>query len=327
VLWTDSVFITDSDMASLDPQVPIIAASENITLDGPNGLIYRAIEESSNELNKMIIAFGGYLNSGDLTANHLAAVLNVGIGNSVRQKALLTQVCVSGDVPGQWNWIKQWAVFWAMLSFYRMAFSRTVQDRYKARMDYYSKEVRERISKNVSSLGIPIVLQPLSQPAAAFERNTGTWGSANVAVVPGSGSAVGPFDVAITYVCMTAPNYYVSAAQPNNSESNPSTTITLEPYATGHVIQVNIGSLIPPNGAQSPASLLVAVVSLLAATHWNVYVGNSGNTLYLQNSTPIPITTLEYTLPGDPVLSGPYTLGMGQYQTRRLSIVPTRQRA
>ena len=111
MLWTDSIFLAPGDLARIDSEVQTVATSESITLTGDNGMLRGAVEEAANEMMKLVISFGGYLNAGDLTANHLAAVLNVGIGNSVRQKVGLQQIVVSGDVPGQWNWVKQWVVY------------------------------------------------------------------------------------------------------------------------------------------------------------------------------------------------------------------------
>lgn len=327
MLWTDQIFITTADLLRMDPEVTNVATSEGIVLAGDEGLIRSSLEETVNELNKIVIAFGGYLNSGDLSANHLAAVLNVGIGNSVRQKILPIQVCVSGPTPSSWNWVKQWAVFWCLKVFYRTAMARNINDRYEKRMNTYKDELIRRITPNMYAMGIPVVLQPLSAPAATFTRNPGTWDSTNVALVNGPGTLNGvAVNVAITYVDQSQTNLYVSASTPNNAESQSSELIEVT-LTTGKVLEFNISSLNPPDGTQDPATILVTVIAPLQATGWNIYVGlASSNTLYLQNSEPIPITTLQQVLPGDPIFSG-YQLGQGQYETRRLSITSTRQRA
>lgn len=325
MLWTDSIFLAPGDLARIDSEVQTVATSESITLTGDNGMLRGAVEEAANEMMKLVISFGGYLNAGDLTANHLAAVLNVGIGNSVRQKVGLQQIVVSGDVPGQWNWVKQWVVYWALRNFYRDAFARVGGDRYKVKMDFYREEMQRRITSNLYTLGIPVVIRPLVRPAAKFERNTGTWDSSNVNLVTGSGIATTPFDVVVTYCDMSQSNFYASAAMPNNCESELSDVVTVTPGGA-QVIEVDITSLNPPSGAQHPSQILVVVVSPLRATHWNVYIGNQGGVLYLQNAAPIPITTKTYTLVSDPVMSG-YESSNGQYPDRRLSIAPMRQRA
>jgi hypothetical protein len=275
---------------------------------------------------KLIISFGGYLNSGDLTANHLAAVMNVGIGNSVRQKIGLQQIVVSGDVPGQWNQVRQWVVFWALRTFYRSAFARVSDDRFEKKMSFYKDEIVRRLQPSLFALGIPIVIRPMVRPGAYFEVNSGTWDSSNVDLVLGPGTLNGvSWDVAITYADNSQWNFYQSAIQRNNCESDGSDIVTV-PMTTGNVLQVNIASLNPPSGAQYPAQVMTVVVSPLKACVWNIYAGPTGGPLYLQNPVPIPIGQTTYTLPGDPVTSG-QTVGTGQYPDRRLSLVPTRQRA
>ncbi len=326
MLWTDSVFVGLDDLHRIDSEVSQVAEAEGITLTGNNGLLRGAVEEASNELQKIIVAFGGYLGSGDVSPNHLAAVLNVGLGNAVRQKALLNQVVIDGDTVGSWNWIKQWAVFWALQVFYRDAFNRTVKDRYEGKMRFYKSELSRRVTPSLFGLGIPVVIRPLARPAATFERDSGTWDSSNLSLVSGVGVLNGvDYDVAITYVDMSQPNLYVSPSSIGNAESAPSDRAVIS-LTTGNVIHIDISSLGPPTGIQHPSQVLLCVISPLRATHWNVYVGPSGGTMRLQNATPIAIATTTYTLAADPTATGSF-MGVGQYGSRRLSLTPTRQRA
>lgn len=326
MIWTDKIFISSSDLFRIDSEVSKVSDAEGITLDGNNGTIRGAIEEASMELQKIMIAFGGYLNSGDLSANHLAAVLNVGIGNSVRQKAVLDQVCVSGDSAGSFNWVKQWAIFWTLRIFYRNAFQRTVKDRYENKMKFYASEIDRRIRPTLFALGIPLVLRPLFAPASFFTLNSGTWGPDNVSLVTNvAGTSTSDLDVAISYVDMSQANLYVSSTSKGNAESELSDRVIIA-MQNGKVLEVSIATLNPPTGRQNPAQLLVAVIAPLRATHWNVYVGNKGGTLFLQNSSPIPIGTTTYTFSANPVLSGAMA-ELGQYPDRRLSLMQTRQRA
>lgn len=326
MLWTDRVFVTQDDLSRIDSEVVEVANSESITLNGSNGLLRGAIEECSNELQKLVTSFGGYLGSGDVSPNHTAAVMNIGMGSDVRAKATLSQICVSGDVEDSWNWVKQWAVFWSLNVLYRDAFNRTVKDRYEGKMRYYKSELQRRVTPSIMGLGLPIVLRPLASPAATFERDSGTWGADNVTLVAGAGTldAVDR-DVVVTYVDMTDANLYVSSTVRNNAESHPSERMTMA-MTTGNVLHVDITSLGPPTGVQHPSQLLVCVVSPMRATHWNVYVGARAGLLYLQNVAPITIATKTYTLAADP-LTGGQTPGIGQYAVKRLSLVPTRQRA
>lgn len=327
MLWTDKIFVTQDDLSRVDSEVNQVALAEEITLVGDNGLLRGAVEEAANELQKLVISYGGYLNSGDLSANHLAAVLNVGIGNSVRQKAALDQVCVSGDTPMAWNWIKQWTVAWVLRTFYRNAFNRTVNDRYEKKMNFHKDEMQRRLTPTLFGLGIPIVLRPLYAPASYFTRDAGTWGTDNVSLVAGPGSldSTKNIDVVVTFVDMSAGNLYVDSTSRGNAESEGSDRATIQ-MSSGNVIQVDISTLNPPTGRQNPAQVLVTVIAPLKATHWNVYAGNRNSQLYLQNTSPIAIGTTSYTFTGNPSLSGP-TVGLGQYSDRRLSLTPMRQRA
>lgn len=326
MLFTDSVFITQEDLTRLDAEVIAVAESEGIILNGYNGVLRSAVEETSNELQKMIISFGGYLNAGDMTANHVAAVMNVGIGNSVRMKVGMQQIVVSGDVPYQWTHLKQWCVFFCLKTFYRNVFARKIEDRYKAKMEFFDLDMNRRVLPNLWALGIPIVLRPLVRPAATFEIKSGTWDDTNVSLASGFGTldTNTSLDVAITYVDQSQGDFYVSADIRNNCESATSDPITIQ-MQDGMVVSIDITSLSPPTGRQSRAQVMLVVVAPLKATGWNVYVGGTGGTLYLQNSTPIPIATKTYELAGDPVLSG-HESGLGQYADRRLSLIKTRQR-
>jgi hypothetical protein len=325
MLWTDRVFLTTDDLARVDNDVVQTAEAESIVMDdSAYGFLRGSQEETANELSKMIISFGGYLSQGDISINHLSAVLNIGLGNSVRQKVLLQQICVSGVNAANANHIKQWAVHWALYHFFRACSGRTVKDRYEQKMRFYKSELVRRLNNNLYSLGIPVVTRPLSAPGATYERSSGTWDDSNVSSVAGPGTFAGNYYVAISYVDASSAINYVNYQKKNNSESATTKPITLA-MTSGNVVSVDISSLSPPTGAQHPSTINLRVVSPLAATHWNVYVGTSVNKLHLQNSTPIPIDTLTYTLAGNATTQYP-TSEEGQYEDRRLFVSPTRQR-
>lgn len=318
------MFISTSDLARLDSEVSSVATAEGITLTGDFGILRTAVEESAHELTKLMISFGGYLMSGDLSSNHIAAVLFTGSSSSVRQKASLQQIVVSGDVVNQWSPIKQWAVFWALKTFYRNAASRVGGDRYSKKSEYYQSELANRITPGLYSLGLPMVARPLSRPGATFERSSGSWGSDNVSFISGSGTSTAALEVGITFCDMSQSDLYVSATARNNAESEPSALVAVT-HENAKVIQVDITSLNPPTGVQHISQRQRHPISPLTATHWNVYVGAAGGTMYLQNAVPIPIATKTYALSGNPTLSG-YTSELGQYPDGNLSLHPTRQR-
>lgn len=347
MLWTDALFITQDDVSRVDGGAVQVVNDESILGTGNYSYIRGAIEEVTQELTKMSVAFGGYLSTGDVSPNHTAAVLNIGLGNAVRYKALPSQVVVSGVGPYSSNHIKQWATMYTVMYLYRNASNRTVKDRYEAKMRFFKAEIDKRLRPSIIGLGLPLVIQPLAAPAATFERNSGTWSQSNLSSTTQAGPTGGTFDVVITYVNQGQPTgynasqnnwqsfrvtgftpdstKYVSYSNPGNAESNPSQIQTVT-VPSGNVLTVNISSLTPPNGYQDPSTRILCVIIPLAATGWNVYVGPTGGVLTLQNADPIPIWTTSYQLALDPTTTG-VPVGIGQYADRVLSMSPTRQRA
>ena len=354
MIWTDGLFISVNDLQRVDSEVQQVATAEKINLIGNFGIIRGGIEAAGQEMTKMMVAFGGYLSSGDISPNHTSAVLNIGLGNSVRSKALLSQIVVSGLSSFSWNHVKEWVVHWVLQTFYRDAFNRTVKDRYEAKMRYYKSEIDRRLRPSIMGLGIPMIIQPLAAPAALFERSPvdylgslnspygnnawttpGTFGNANLSSVNSVGTSGGSFTVVVTYVnqgmmqqtgqFLPDSTKYVSSSKNGNAESagSPLASITVP---AGSAMQVSIASLYPPNGLQDPATRLLCVTLPLAATGWNVYAGPINGTLTLQNNAPISIFTKTFMFPGDPTTTG-VPLGTGQYDDRKLSLNPTRQRA
>lgn len=335
MLWTDGIFISIDDLYRMDSEIKVLTKNEGIVVDGDYGTLRGGLEEASQELTKMIVAYGGYLSSGDLSPNHMSAVLNIGLGNSVRQRALLSQVVVSGTSAFVGNHIKNWAATYCLMYIYRDATNRTVKDRYESKMLNYKSHLDRRLTRSIQGLGLPLIIQPLSRPAALFERNTGSWGEDNVLSIAGGSTTGGSFDVAITYVCQGPPapgggynvdaTKYVSYSQQGNAESHPSTVVS-KTVPANEVLKIDITSLNPPTGVQDPSSRLLCVILPLNATGWNVYVGATGGTLKLQNATPIPIATKTYTLASDPTTTG-IPVGIGQYADRYMAVTPNRQRS
>src|SRR5262245_7018375 len=121
VLWTDADFITTADLATLDQEVADVATAEGITLEDANGngSIHRAIEEAGDTIMRYMQVFGGYLNTGTVSSNHYAAVMNIGLPSVHRSKILLTQVVVSSLFKNSWTPLKRWEAYWTLMAFYR----------------------------------------------------------------------------------------------------------------------------------------------------------------------------------------------------------------
>lgn len=291
-LLTDSDFLTQSDLAAVDPEIPEVAAAELITVEGPQSIVRTAWEECANALTEKMQLFG---------AGNLTGVSTFG---SPRPRLLLTQIVASDRYAGKLSLLQRWMLYYALGVFYRAAGARTVNDRYPLKRETWEAEARKHWKSLVTS-GLPIVHEALPCPGAVHEYNSGTWALSIVAGGAGSG---GTFEVAITYADIAR---YVGPTNKRNAESGPGSRLALNVPAS-NLLRVSIAGLVPPSAATlyggTPAS---GSFPALTATHWNVYAGAPSGTLYLQNASPIPVGTTEYTFAGDPVLTG-YPLETGQ---------------
>jgi hypothetical protein len=304
MLWTDSSVVTTADLASIDPEVASVAAAENIVIDGASGIVQRTYETASQQILSQMQRFGGYLSSGLVSANHLAAVFNVGGPGVNRTRILLGQIVAYDPY---FPIVKTWFTYKVLRQFYHAAFSRTLTDRYEKKMMQYDQDLRLEHWPNLKNVGLPMVYRPMCAPGAINERvpgttrtQAGTWSTSNVSTASLVGTTGGSFDVAVTYVDQSL---YKSQVNKYNAESYTSDRIT-QLVAAGHVVHVDIMSLVPPNAGSDPAMLPQAITTPLNADGWNLWVGVAGGTLYLQNAQPYPITQKAVTLAGDPTLSG-----------------------
>jgi hypothetical protein len=314
MLWTDAYFINTADLTSVDPEVSDVASAnqEVIVIDGATGIVQRAIESAGQELIAQMQRFGGYLSSGLVSANHLAAVFNVGGPGVNRTRVLLSQIVAYDPY---FPLVKTWMTYKTLEKFYHAAFSRTLNDRYEKKMRQYSLDVRMEHWPNLKNIGLPVVYRPMPAPGAVNERIPGLtllqsalWSASNVSQAVRAGTTGGVFDVAVTWVDQS---FYLNPSVKANAEGYHSAAQTITVTA-GNSVTVNIASLRPPTTSSDPASLSQAITTSLNASGWNVYVGATGGTLWLQNAQPIPIATQSYQLAADPVLSG-NPADFGQY--------------
>jgi hypothetical protein len=239
-----------------------------------------------------------------------AAALNLVGPSSQRPRVSLSQIVVTPPyVNGMWSPIKRAAIYMALIEFYDECFGRKQQDRYKIKMDHYDDRFNRLVWPNFFSSGVPIVNQPMQCPGALYEPGAGIWSAANLSAVAGTNAnASTNYDVSITWADQWN---YTSPTAKGNSESAPSARATIT-VATAQVISVSIVGLTGPNGSQPPTIQQgQGLFTPLNASCWNVYVGLTGQTLYLQNATPVPYATKSCVLPGPPALSG-YAADNGQ---------------
>ncbi len=318
MLWTDANFITAADLATVDPDVSATAAAQGIDV---SAAIQRGIEDAGRILEGWMISFTTYVNSTDLSANHLSAVFYTGTQPTQRRRVSLEQVVVSGRNENYWSEIKRWAVNHVLLHFYSAASSKAENDRYEDKARRHRTLDQMYLSPELRRSGIPIVYRALECPAAAQSlAGNQSWAASATARV--GATDVGARDVAITYVDQS---FYVSPAKKQNGESNVSArkSVTL---AADQAIRVDISGLVPPDGSIAPAQLARGFSSSMKATGWNVYVGAAGGKLVLQNEQPIPIATKTFTMSTNIATSG-VVADQGQVPSAFLTISTLTQRA
>ena len=303
MLFTDGPFITVADLTEIDSEALKMATAEGV--DIPT-VILRSIQEAGSDLKARFQSFGGVLVGNGTNSAHISALMN-GVASSVSRPAFrLNQVVVTEPDPTKIDF-KRWVLMSALSDLYRTTVMRKTNDRFLVKMDLFAEEALKAWAR-IKAVGCPIVLSPLPRPGATGEYNPGTWAAANVSAVGSAGSETGhTYDIAITW---TGPTYASQTAK-NNSESAPSATVSLA-VAAGKYIQVSIASVNPPTGQYPQIGTSDGYFPQMQATGWNLYVGLTGQTMFLQNGSPYPIATTSVTMAAAPTLAG-YGVGVGQF--------------
>ena len=323
MLFTDSDIIGQTDLVQIDSEVPGVAATAKplIVVDGPGSVVRVAWTECGQRILAAMQTYVSYPAQTGIPANHIAAVRNTGIPSQTQPRVRLNQI-----VAHEWNYgnmrspVGTWLAYMALATFYRDASSRMGQDRYEEKYKRYLADA-DRTWRILRQNGLPMVYQPLEAPGATHGFNPGTWDDSNVTAVSAGGAQGGTFSVAITYYDSSK---YASQAAKGNGESAPSAVLE-HVLAAGTALSVDITSLNPPTGTADPVGLSQGSWSPLTATHWNLWAGSGGGSLYLQKEG-IPIATKQWSLAADPVLSGT-VLGSGQYPDIPLTFLNIGMRA
>ena len=290
-LWTDDDFVAQADLAIIESEVPAIATNESITVDGASGMVRQALSEAGAHLLSQVQQFGQLPVSRELTSTHLAAVLNTGSGN--RNAPLFTLSRVVADdkgLPGLVSPLKTWVVYWALWKFYTNAWNRNVGDSRYAQKAAEFKLQTDVMFETLRRLGVPIVYSALAAPGAIHEFQRGVFVDTAV-TESGSGTwAANTYYFAVTYTGAE----YVSVAAKNNHESGPSVTVS-KAIAASKEVTVDITAL-SQAAIQPHVGLASAHVPRITPTGWNLYVGTSAASLYLQNTAPIAIATKTHAM-------------------------------
>jgi hypothetical protein len=342
MLFNDYDPVCGLDLQVIDPEVLAVAAVENIVVDGPASITRETVESCGHDIMARFQNFSGYLLSPGVNLNHQAAVMNILTTAISRPRMRLNQVVVMEPDPSLCM-MHRWVKFRVLKEIYAAAFRRFNKsaDRYQAKRDAWDEEAT-KCWRRIESQGVSVVLIPLPVPGAVREFNVGTFTQSNVSM-GGSGSAdpgAQQYIVAITWTgSQPYGQGYQNPLTKNNSESGWSAIISVN-STVGQVISVSIANLTPPNNASFPAiGTAAGLYTVMSATGWNIYVGQSPvglgaaptgqpsiNTLWLQNSTPIPIGTTSFTLPNAPI-GNTYPLQPGQTPDFAFSCMNVLQRA
>ena len=310
MIFTDSDIISLDSLTQLDSEVSAAAkaAKPPILIEGPGSICEQAWQECGRRILQAMQSYVSYPAQTGMPATHIAAVTNVGVPARTQARTRLNQiVATESQYGGVKSQMELWLAYHALYLFFRDVSARVDKDRYQEKMERYD-DVAYKFWKGLRCEGLPMVYQPMEAPGAKHGLKPGTWGTANLSLVGGSGTLTTQIQVAITYC--DAGRGYQSQRINGNAESAPSTlaSITLE---ASKVLHVDISSLNPPTGQMDQVGLSQGAWTPLNATHWNLWVGNGSGPLYLQQEL-IPIATKTATLAGDPVFSGS-PVGNGQY--------------
>jgi hypothetical protein len=302
-LFTDSDIVTAADLASHDPELPLVqeAIQPPPPIEGPGSIIRNSVDECAHEIRMKFQNFSGYLVSPGINLNHVAAVQNILSTAINRPRMRLNQVVALDPDPTKCL-LRHWLLYNALYHFYRAAYARFSGggDRYSRKMQLFEDEASKAWSRLIAD-GIPVVLNPIPCPGAIREFGVGTWGDSNVTAGGNGSTETGnEYYVAITWVSQPA---YVSSTSKGNAESGGSAIVATQPAAV-QVITASIAGLKPPGNPLPAVGTADGLYTQLTATGWNVYVGTSQNSMFLQNITPIALSTTTYTLPNAPVLAG-----------------------
>lgn len=258
-LFTDRDFVTREMMLALDSEVAEVASSENITIEGDYSVIRQAWEECANTLIGRTVGFHG------------------------QRLVQLNQIVVDDALVARMGHIERWMLARAFVLFYQNAIARTVEDRYKVKLELHELNEKKHW-RGLYDAGVQILHNPLPCPGALREISAGLFGESNITASGTAATTQTSVDVAITWLDSRR---YVSATYRQNGESGPSQRLSFL-IPDGKLLSVNIAGLTAPP----------------FATHWNLYVGPAGGQMYLQNANPIPILTSTFTLSGEPVFGG-----------------------
>lgn len=328
MLITDAdTFVTADDLQAQDPSIndtidAINSYNPNSTPIVAQTVIDSALNFCCNELQARLVTYGDNYAAIRPGIVQQSAIVTWGTRTGTRLPFIrLNQIIVTSRYANTTSPVQDWVTYYSLFKLYErlagnlnVGSAATNRDLFLQKRNKYKRVIEDDLFPIMRRIGVQTIRLPLDCPGAMKIPYSGLWQVSNVSSLSHSGTAGGVFDVAITYVDQSQSNRYNGPGAVNNYESHPSATVSGITISANQVISVSIASLNPPDG-NIPEPLKYANYTGMTAkaTGWNLYVGLTGQTLYLQNPTsPIPISTKVATLTADPIVNSGYPVGFGQ---------------
>jgi hypothetical protein len=323
MLFTDADIVSAADLQRLDPECGEVLANVDqsdavVPLEGSGSICELATSEASSIIQAVNQSFSSGYSTPGISSVHLSWVNNTGMyQGSSQPRCKMSQIVVHNvDYGTSWSTLKHWVAHLALMILYRTVAARKTEDRYVTKMIMNQTAAAEKWNQ-LMTVGLPVVQVPFPAPGAKMWPDAGTFSAANVTAVVAPTTAGGAKRVAICWVDGT--RYNATLADRGDAESGPSAIVPIT-VPSNSVVSVSIASLNPPDGTNPPTGFSQGFTGSIKATAWNLFVGAAAGPMYLQNATPIPVATLTYALPGDPVVGKP--MRNGQNPLRNLLFMP-----
>jgi hypothetical protein len=311
MLWTDNDVTSAIKIRQIDPEVDAVIKSESaksgvptILLDGPGSISASAWTECRGKLESALASFNCFFGQSGMQA-HLSAVMNYSwYGNGTRARLRLNQIVLSDSYyANSQHPLERWVHYCALALLFQTASNRYWSDakrgdRYEKKFQFYT-DLAAKQWRRVLNVGIPFVLEFLDCPGSLHGWRSGLWDATNLSTsVDGANtnSTATNINLAITY---TDASSYISPITKNNAESGPSAVLNYTlPQNT--LLAISIATLTPPSPTNIPnTGVSQGIAPQRFPTHWNVYASSAeydNAPLFLQNASPLPLTTLTFTL-------------------------------
>jgi hypothetical protein len=287
-LFTDSDHVTQSDMAAVDPEIPDIVSAEGFSADVVDTIIQQSWDECAGIIGEVTRPYY------ETYPDPVIAWHTYGRFSPLQ----LSRIVVTSEYVTRQSPIQRWMLRMALEKFYESVANRRESDRYANKL-LLAQGHTKSAWRALVAYGLPTVASPLVCPGATHELGAGVFSASNISSMSGGTNEQADYEVAISWVNGLV---YQSPQIPVNAESGPSVSVPFTVPADSRLV-VSIAGLNAPGSLTIPRPITEFYFGQVA-TGWNIYVGLAGQTKYLQNSSPLPLSQTSYSFSAAPVLSG-----------------------